>query len=128
MLGFVVTSGRASVRLLFGPTMPVSSLVMSVRGGPRLALADQGHQIRFEALAVFRGMAEQQFDQPALPGAEMPMDSSLRQSVQKSDRLLDQEFLELVRRNGSSSSTPRRRMAIACDAQSASDGCVSLRP
>jgi hypothetical protein len=99
MLDFVMGGRRAGVRLLSGPTVPVSGLVRSLRAGPRLALPDQVHQIRFEALAVFRRMAEQQFDEPSLAGAEMPMDPAARQPVQQSDRLLDQEFFEFVRRH-----------------------------
>jgi hypothetical protein len=54
---------------------------MSVRAGPRLALSDQSRQIGFEALAVFRRVAEQQFDQPAFPGSEMPVHTAACQPV-----------------------------------------------
>jgi hypothetical protein len=41
-------------------------------------------------------MAQQEFDQPAFAGAEMAVDPAAGQSVQKSDRLLDEKFLEFV--------------------------------
>jgi hypothetical protein len=61
----------------------------------RLLIGDQRLQIRFEALTVFRGMPQQQLDQAALPGAEMPMNPASRQAVQKANRLLDQKPFEL---------------------------------
>jgi hypothetical protein len=63
----------------------------------RLPVGDQGHEIGFEALAIFGRVAQQQFNQPALAGTEMPVHAAARQSVQKRDRLLNQQFLEFVR-------------------------------
>ena len=41
-------------------------------------------------------MAQQELDQPAFAGAEMAVDPAAGQSVQNSDRLLDEKFLEFV--------------------------------
>ncbi|GDX89738.1 hypothetical protein LBMAG45_15940 [Nitrospirota bacterium] len=51
-------------------------------------LADQNHEVRFETSAVFRGVAQQDFDQAAFAGAEMPLYPASRQTVQEGDRLL----------------------------------------
>jgi len=40
-------------------------------------------------------MPQQQLDQAALPGAEMPMNPASRQAVQKANRLLDKKPFEL---------------------------------
>lgn len=41
-------------------------------------------------------MAQQEFDQPALPGAKMPVDASASQTMQEGNRLLGQEFFQFV--------------------------------
>jgi hypothetical protein len=58
--------------------------------GLRLTLADQRHEIGFEALAVFNRMAQQELDQPAFAGPKVTVHPAARQSVQESDRLLDE--------------------------------------
>jgi hypothetical protein len=81
---------------LYGP------FAVAVRRAGRTGLlfTDQGHQIRFETRAVLCGMAQQEFDQPTLAGAEMPVNASARQTMQEGNRLLGQEFFEFVGGHG----------------------------
>jgi hypothetical protein len=57
-------------------------------------LADQGHQVGLKPCAVLGGMAQQDLDQTAFAGAEMPLNTPARQAVQERDRLLSQELFE----------------------------------
>ena len=66
------------------------------REGTRLALADQGHEIRFKTLTIFGRMAQQQINQPALAGTEVPVHTAPRQAMQEGHRLLKQELFEFV--------------------------------
>jgi hypothetical protein len=68
------------------------------RGASRL-FADQGHQIGLKPCAVFGGVAQQDLDQAAFAGAEMPLNTPARQAVQEGDRLLGQELFEFFGRH-----------------------------
>jgi hypothetical protein len=65
-----------------GVPWPFEGRLMGRLGGARLTLSDQRHQIRFEALPVFRRMAQQKFDQPMLAGSEMSMHAAARQPME----------------------------------------------
>src|SRR5687767_6621093 len=123
---------------------------------PRFTLINQRQQVRFKACPVFGRMTEQELNESALPRAKMPVHSAAGKTVQNAERLLGKETFEFVgshgvslkfntsntgrahprhaydfqytrSRHGNSSRTPRRKMAIAWEAQSANAGCVSLR-
>jgi hypothetical protein len=57
-------------------------------------LADQGHQIGLKTRAVLSGVAQQDFDQTAFAGSEMPLNTPARKPVQERDRLLSQQLFE----------------------------------
>jgi hypothetical protein len=62
--------------------------------GASLLLADQGQEVGLKTGAIFGGVAQQDFDQAAFACAEMPLNSPSCETVQKRDRLLNQELFE----------------------------------
>jgi hypothetical protein len=59
-------------------------------------LADQGHQVGLKPCAVLGGMVQQDLDQAAFACAEMSLNTPARQTVQKRNRLLNQELFEFL--------------------------------
>jgi hypothetical protein len=57
---------------------------------------DQDRQIRFQSSALFRRMAQQRFNQPAFPQAEMSMNPSMREPVQSVHGLLGEKLFQFV--------------------------------
>ena len=57
-------------------------------------IGDQRQQIRFEPLAVFRRVSQQQLDQPALPCTKMPMHSAACEPMEKFNRLFGENPFE----------------------------------
>jgi len=50
-------------------------------------------------LTIFGRMAQQQINQPALAGTEVPVHTAPRQAMQEGHRLLQQELFEFVSRH-----------------------------
>ena len=92
-----------------------------------LAFTEQCHQIRLKAGAIVCRMPKQEFDQPSFACAKMAVHPPSGEAMKQGNRLLGEKVFEFFRSHGNSSKTPRRKTAIACDAQSARAGCVSLR-
>jgi hypothetical protein len=56
----------------------------------------QNREIRFQARSVFCGITQQRFDKATFPQAEVPMDSSVRESMQPAYRLLHEKLFKFV--------------------------------
>lgn len=91
-----------------------------------LAFSDECHEVRLESGAVFCRMPQQELDQPSFACPKMPVHPSTCETMQQGDWLPDEKLFKFFGCHGNSSNTPRRRIAIACDAVSAKAGCVSL--
>jgi hypothetical protein len=61
-----------------------------------LPFSNQRLQIRFEACTILARVLEDQLDQAALAGPEVPMDATARQAMQDRYRLLCEELFEFV--------------------------------
>jgi len=62
--------------------------------GAGLLLTDQGLEVGLKSWTIFRGVAQQDLDQAALPRAEMSLHAAAREAVQERDRLLNQQLFE----------------------------------
>jgi hypothetical protein len=55
---------------------------------------DQGHQVGLKTRAILSGVAQQDLDQAAFTCAKMPLNTPARKTVEKGDRLLNQELFK----------------------------------
>lgn len=97
MLRLVMGRMRATVRCC---SRPLNGGACGGSNWLGLPVGDQRQQIRFETLAVFRRVSQQQFDQPALPCTKMPMHPAACEPMEKLNRLFGENPFEFFSGHG----------------------------
>jgi hypothetical protein len=87
--------GRRGSSRLGRMSRSVSRVLLRWRGGgATLAFTDESQKIRFKSRPVLRGMAQQQFDEPAFSRTEVPLYPTPCEAMQECNRLLGKQLFE----------------------------------